>query len=432
MKARIETNTFQRAFLAFFLILVATLTSCSKNSSSDESPAAIPPANNPAFDAVAKEIRQIVKGLEYPDKVGQDLAKMVSGWKCDVWKHKFDQASQNYEEKIISLTQMLDEEELIIRDLYRSINKEFTDGKDIEDYNLAIVIKDKKVQCLGYSQLFYILGNSIGLSVKVIDVLESDKGHLALDEGHVACKVDMIDGTVMIVDLQRRFISKSFVFNDEFIEIGNYWELKDKNNSLRIPRRIQILDRNGLLGSMYFNRGNDLYESAKYNEAIVNLTKSVELNPKDAVAYFIRGLVFSRLGQSEEEITDFTKTIEINPKDPRAYYGRYRVYYGMDKYTEAISDLNKGIEFDPHNSSAYYERGNIHIKTGQYVEAISDFTKAIEINPKNANAYYEKGLAENYLGHTEETKKDFQKATELDSRLKERVKEVSDKFKLGM
>jgi len=37
MKERTETNTFQKAFRAFFLILFAALTSCGKKSSSDAS-----------------------------------------------------------------------------------------------------------------------------------------------------------------------------------------------------------------------------------------------------------------------------------------------------------------------------------------------------------------------------------------------------------
>ncbi len=178
MKERTETNTFQKAFLAFFLILFAALTSCSKKSSSDESPAAIPPPNNPAFDAVAKEIRQIVKGLEYPDEVGQDLATMVSGWKCDIWKQKIDKAKRDYQDNNLSLVQLANIEEEEIQELYRRIHKEFTYDTKYEHYDLPSIIIDKKASCLGFSQLFYILGNSLGLNVQVLDVFEQDNNSL--------------------------------------------------------------------------------------------------------------------------------------------------------------------------------------------------------------------------------------------------------------
>ena len=45
-----------------------------------------------------------------------------------------------------------------------------------------------------------------------------------------------------MVDLQFRFtLSKPFKLEEEFAEVGNYWELKEKENPLGIHRRIQVL-----------------------------------------------------------------------------------------------------------------------------------------------------------------------------------------------
>jgi len=58
-------------------------------------------------------------------------------------------------------------------------------------FYLANVVKDKKAQCLGYCQLVYILGHSLGLRVAVIEVLEKAFGHLPSGEGHAACFVEL-------------------------------------------------------------------------------------------------------------------------------------------------------------------------------------------------------------------------------------------------
>ena len=58
--------------------------------------------------------------------------------------------------------------------------------------------------------------------------------------------------------------------------------------------------------------------------------KAIELDPKDANAYYNRGLAKSELKQYKEAIADYDKAIELNPKDAAAYYNR-----GVGKKEEA-------------------------------------------------------------------------------------------------
>ncbi|MCJ7674228.1 MAG: tetratricopeptide repeat protein, partial [Sedimentisphaerales bacterium] len=93
----------------------------------------------------------------------------------------------------------------------------------------------------------------------------------------------------------------------------NYWELKDPNNPLGIYRKIQVLDRNGLIGSIYCNRGYNYAKLGQHTQAISNCTKAIELNPKFAEAYSNRGVAYCRLGKPEEAKKDLLKAVELNP-----------------------------------------------------------------------------------------------------------------------
>jgi tetratricopeptide (TPR) repeat protein len=97
-----------------------------------------------------------------------------------------------------------------------------------------------------------------------------------------------------------------------------------------------------------------------------------------------------------------------------------------------MSDLNKALEINPKYDKAYYSRGNVYGQTGKYDEAVTDFSKAIEINPKYAAAYSSRGAAYAILGKTEDAKKDLRTALKLNPELKQQVKQISDKFKLGL
>ena len=51
----------------------------------------------------------------------------------------------------------------------------------------------------------------------------------------------------------------------------------------------------------------------KYEEAISDFTKAIELNQEYAYAYNNRGYAYYNLGKNEEAISDLTKAIELNP-----------------------------------------------------------------------------------------------------------------------
>ncbi|GAH78358.1 unnamed protein product, partial [marine sediment metagenome] len=154
--------------------------------------------------------------------------------------------------------------------------------------------------CLSYSQMVYILGSSVGLSVKTINVAELASGPLPTGWVHVACLVSVANRKMLMVDLAREaslMISKPFDIEKEFKKVGNYLELRDRDNPLGIHRRIQILDRNGLIAYIYNNRGNVYAKLGQFQKAIADRTKAIELNPKFAEAYNNRGVAYADLGQ---------------------------------------------------------------------------------------------------------------------------------------
>ena len=79
----------------------------------------------------------------------------------------------------------------------------------------------------------------------------------------------------------------------------------------------------------------------KYNEAIADFNKSIELNPKNETVYNNRGSVYNELGNYNEAIADFNKSIELNPKNADVYARRGYVYNKLGNYNEVIVDYNK-------------------------------------------------------------------------------------------
>ena len=163
----------------------------------------------------------------------------------------------------------------------------------------------------------------------------------------------------------------------------------------------------------YNNRGLTKNNLEQYFDAVKDYDKAIELEPNNSVIYYNRGLAKTHLWQYEEAIEDYNKAIELDHNNSTAYYNRGLVKSYLGQYKEAIEDYNKTIELDPNNSHAYNNRGNAKDDLGRYKEAIKDYDKAIELNPNDRAAYHNRGLVKNYLRQYEEAMKDYDKAIEL-------------------
>ncbi len=72
----------------------------------------------------------------------------------------------------------------------------------------------------------------------------------------------------------------------------------------------------------YDAQGYEKYLRGDYDGAIADYTKAIELNPRNAKAYFNRGNAKGKLEAFYAAIADYTKAIEINPRYADAYTGR--------------------------------------------------------------------------------------------------------------
>ena len=120
----------------------------------------------------------------------------------------------------------------------------------------------------------------------------------------------------------------------------------------------------------------------KYELAITDLGKLIELDPANSDAYIARGEVRIELGQYSKAIADFNKVIKQNPENACAYNMQGKVYFKQRKYKKAIANFDKAILLEPEYPEAYGLRGCTHKALWQPKQAIADLEKALELNPE--------------------------------------------------
>lgn len=116
-----------------------------------------------------------------------------------------------------------------------------------------------------------------------------------------------------------------------------------------------------------------------------------ETNPeqKDAVFYHDRGLIHAAAVDFEQAIVEFSRAITLDPKNSVFYYDRGLAYFLMQNFEQALADLSEAVGLDPKNPTFYHDRGMVYHFRGilydaaDIFRAISDYSKAIALNPKD-------------------------------------------------
>jgi tetratricopeptide (TPR) repeat protein len=162
----------------------------------------------------------------------------------------------------------------------------------------------------------------------------------------------------------------------------------------------------------YYEKGKKAYSLQKYQEALSNFDKALEIKPNFTEVYSDRGRTKYDLEDFQGALADFNKAIEAKPS-ASSYHNRGLAKYSLGNLKEAMEDFNQAIQMDPNFAEPYLPRGSIKYDLKNLKEAITDFDKAIQINPNYVLPYYNRGIAKSDLKNYQEAIKDFYKALEI-------------------
>lgn len=204
------------------------------------------------------------------------------------------------------------------------------------------------------------------------------------------------------------------------LEEGKFQEaLKDFNKAIELdPNNAEAyLKRTSVKSGLMFDD----------TDILKDCNKALELEPNNPKALVNRGIIKVNLKKEEEAIDDFNKALELlneairlDPNNAEFYSDRARAKIGLKQIDEGLEDLNKAIELDPKDSFSYGYRGAIKSwYKKEYNEAIEDYNKAFELTPNNVRIYYARGLAYKNLGEYKKALEDFNtgiKLNDLDSK----------------
>ncbi len=163
----------------------------------------------------------------------------------------------------------------------------------------------------------------------------------------------------------------------------------------------------------WLNKGNELYDLKRYEEALEAYNRAIQLAPNDALAYHNKGYALDDLKRYEEALEAYTRAIELDPNDAVTYYNKGYTLRNLKRYEEALEAYTRALELDPNDAVTYYHKGTALRNLKRSKEALDAYARAIELDPTYARAYTGKGIALDDLKRSEEALVAYTRALEL-------------------
>lgn len=131
--------------------------------------------------------------------------------------------------------------------------------------------------------------------------------------------------------------------------------------------------------------------NGRFEDAVQKINQSIELKRDWELSYFYRAVAYQTLGEFNDALLDYTKAIQLNPRMTDAYYNR--AYINLTRkdiqnpdLQKTVEDLNKALELDPKFIDALYAMAAAQKKLGNYHTALEYLEKLIQIEPDAVNA----------------------------------------------
>jgi Tfp pilus assembly protein PilF len=135
--------------------------------------------------------------------------------------------------------------------------------------------------------------------------------------------------------------------------------------------------------------------------------------PHQIAAHNLLGRALRSQKKYDEAIAEYRKAIQLDPNYELAYVNWGVALRQQGKYDEAIAKYRKAVELEAKDADAYNDWGNVLFDQMKYDAAIAMYQKAVKLDPKYADAYNNWGEALDKLGRTSEAQEKHAKYSEL-------------------
>ena len=157
------------------------------------------------------------------------------------------------------------------------------------------------------------------------------------------------------------------------------------------------------LGAVFKSKG-------RYDEAIEQFKKAIELYPQLYVVYNNLGNVYQDKGSYQEALMYYQEALRLRPDHAKTHNNLGNLYENLGRYDLAEQELKIALHLRPDLAESHSNLGNVYLDKKLYGEAIREFQEALRVKPDFAEAHNNLGSVYHDLRREDEAVREFQAA----------------------
>lgn len=207
-----------------------------------------------------------------------------------------------------------------------------------------------------------------------------------------------------------------------FFIAATFYILGRSHNILNVTPHDVLAEEALIQSNDYYESGKTKLFDGKIDDAITDLTASIDANSDSVVAYITRGEAYMQSGNYEKAMNDFNAAIEKDENNAVAYYSRCLLNARLENYQAALNDINMALQLvatTPNENltlrDLYAKRGQLNLWLKNWEGAIADYTNSLA-RPEGVvtpDVYAERAEAYTAIGQYAAAVEDYKSATRV-------------------
>ena len=151
-----------------------------------------------------------------------------------------------------------------------------------------------------------------------------------------------------------------------------------------------MADLAGLLqnAAAYETRGTRALDARQWADAADNLSKAVELSPRNAFTRLNLGTALYMQGNADRALEQYREAVRLSPGLARAHFGIGVIMESRGRDDEAIAAFSTAVASDPAYLEARFTLANALRRNGRVQESLPHYAEIIRINPAVSQASF--------------------------------------------
>ena len=194
-----------------------------------------------------------------------------------------------------------------------------------------------------------------------------------------------------------------FRLGQAYVALGRYDEAMEQYQ--------RTLDLRPNYERAHNNLGDVLVRQGKFEEAVGSFKASVNLFPNYAVARSNLGVVYEKLGRYDEAVAEYSEALKINPNNASMHKNVGVVYfYHLKDYPKTIEHWSKALALNPEDGQSQAIRTNLDL-----IKKVGEYQGLLKASPNNTLLYNGLGVTYERLNRREDAAAEYRKVLELDA-----------------